>query len=100
MANGQEGQNALKAGMELLSSLSKLPAPDKVYYELQRLNNNLEKVQPDLTKLARSLDNINPSDLRALTTALQGLKPGEMMLVITEANSTMKALYERIWGKK
>lgn len=83
-----------------LEVLGKLPSPDKVFAELQRLNNNLEKMQPDLTKIGKAVDGPYLQDVRNLTLTLQGIKISEMLLALNEANSTIKNLYDRLWGKK
>lgn len=92
--------NPVQAGMALLENLAKLPAPEKVFFELQRLNNNMERLQPDLLKLNNNLEKLNTADIRALTTVLQGMKVSEMLLALNEANSTIKKLYEKLWGPK
>ncbi len=100
MANGKEGQSAVQAGIELLGNLSKLPAPDKVFFELQRFNNNMEKIQPDLTRMAKALEGLNSADIRSLALTLQGMKVSEMLLVMNDLNSTIKSLYDKLWSKK
>lgn len=83
-----------------LEVLGKLPSPDKVFAELQRLNNNLERMQPDLTKIGKAVDGLYLQDIRHLTQVLQGMKISEMLLALNEANSTIKNLYDRLWAKK
>jgi len=80
--------------------ISKLPSPDKVFTELQRLNNNLERMQPDLNKLAKAVDGLYVQDIRNLTLVLQSMRIPEMLLTLNQVSSTIKALYEQLWGKK
>ncbi len=100
MTMPREGANAWQAGMELLKGLANLPAPEKVYFELQRFNNNMERLQPDLTKLAKALDGVQPGDIGRLALALQGMKVSEMLLALNDANSTITKLYGKLWEKK
>jgi hypothetical protein len=100
MVTPKDAGTAWQAGIELLKGLANLPAPEKVYYELQRFNNNMERIQPDLAKLAKSLEGVNPGDIRNLALALQGMKVSEMLLVMNDTNSTISKLYEKLWGKK
>jgi hypothetical protein len=100
MAMQREAPNAVETGLQLLGNLSKLPAPDKVFFELQRFNNNMEKIQPDMARLAKALEGVNGSDIRNLALALQGIKVSELLLAVNEANSTISKLYEKLWGKK
>ncbi len=76
--------------------VSKLPSPDKLLHELQRLNDNMERLQPDLSKMA----NLNLSDIRNLASAIQGIDIPKMMLSLNEATSIMKGLYTKLWGPK
>lgn len=100
MSMPHDGKGTIEAVMALMATFGKMPAPDKVYYELQRFNNNMERMQPDMTKLAKALEGIQPQDIRALTTTLQGMNISQMLLTLNDANSTIKALYEKLWGKK
>jgi hypothetical protein len=92
--------NTFQSFMMLLGSLGRLPAPEKVFQEIQRLNNNLERLAPDLDKLSRVLDGINGSDLRQLSIQMGNLRINEMLLALGDTNSTIKNLYDRLWGKK
>lgn len=100
MTMPQDKGNAWQAGMELLKHFANLPAPEKVYFELQRFNNNMERIQPDLTKLTKSLEGVQPGDIGRLAMALQGMKVSEVLLVMNDTNSTITKLYEKLWGKK
>ncbi len=93
------GHDAMQSLQLLFGSLSKLPAPDKVFAELQRLNNNMERLQPDLHKLATSLDGFNANDLRTLGLQLQTMEVSKVLLVLNETNANINKLYNRLWGK-
>lgn len=95
----QQKGNFMESAMMIFGGLANLPAPEKVFAELQRLNNNMERLQPDLHKLATSLEGFNASDLRTLGAQIQGLRVQEMLTSMTEFNSTMKAIYGKLWGK-
>lgn len=97
------GQNILKQGLDLLSNL---PSPDKLFGELQRLNGNMERMQTEkllveLQRLNNNLDKLQlyPQDIRALSQVLQNMKVSEMLLLLSDTNSTFKKLYEKLWGK-
>jgi len=98
MPHPNQGQQPNVLGW--LEVLGKLPSPDKVFAELQRLNNNLEKMQPDLTKIGKAVDGLYLQDIRNLALTLQGMKISEMLLALNEANSTIKNLYDKLWSKK
>ncbi len=100
MVQSNPGQNAMAAAMDMVKMLANLPAPEKVYVEIKRFNDNMERIQPDLSKMAKILEGVHPADIRNLTTTLQGMKVSEMLLVLNDANSTIKQLYDRLWGKK
>ncbi len=100
MVTGNQSQNPIQSALEMVQGLGKLPAPEKVYFELQRFNNNMERIQPDITKLAKALERVDGSDIRNLAMALQGIKVSEMLLCLNEANSTISKLYDKLWGKK
>lgn len=89
-----------------LGEMAKLPSPEKVFTELQRLNTNMEKLQFDkvlaeLQRLNNNLDKFQlyPSDIKSLTQAIQSMKVNELLLALGDANSTIKKLYEKLWGK-
>jgi len=84
----------------MMEFFSHLPSPEALFKELQRLNDNLERLQPDISKMANSLNNLNGQDIRNLTTTLQSMKISEMMLVANQLNGTMTKLYDQLWGKK
>ena len=77
---------------EAFQQMMGLPSPDKIMAELQRLNQNLENLTPDLRKIAASIDGLSPSDVKALASALESAKFGELTQLLGK-------LYNRIWGK-
>jgi hypothetical protein len=100
---GQQPQGNL---LQFLGDLAKLPSPEKLFTELQRFNNNMEKMQPDkvLTELQRLNNNLDklqlyPQDIRALTQAIQSIKVNELLLSLGDAIPTLKRLVEKLWGK-
>ena len=64
------------------------------------MNDNLERIQPDVSRMANTLGTVNAQDLRNLTSALQGVDANKMLLSLNEANATINKLYEKLWGKK
>ena len=100
MVSGPGNKGAPPNVLGWLDVLGKLPSPDKVFVEFQRLNHNLEKMQPDLTKIGKAVDGLYFQDIRNLTQVLQGMKISEMLLALNEANSIIKNLYDRLWAKK
>lgn len=100
MTTGAQQGNAWQAGMELLKGLANLPAPEKVYFELQRFNNNMERIQPDLSRMAKALEGLQSGDIRHLATVLQNMKVNEMLLAVGQLNDTGSKLYEKLWGRK
>jgi len=93
---GESAQPGLGGILELLRNL---PAPEKLYAELLRLNNNMEAMAPDLHKLAQATDGPMGADLRALTAALNGAKLGDMLRMLDEFNRLGSQIVERLWGK-
>lgn len=72
-----------------------LPLPNALFQELQRSNFNLERLMPDIHKLAGATDS-----LPQLAAALQRLNPEDlhkMTQALTEASKTGEKLYERLW---
>jgi len=86
--------------MESLGKLMGLPSPEKVLGELQRLNNNIEIIQPDIHRLAQALEGISGADIRNLSAALGNIKAGDLMRLLNEFNSLGSQIYEKLWGKK
>jgi len=76
------------------------PSPEKVLGELQRLNNNIETIQPDIHRLAQALDGISGADIRNLSAALSNIKAGDLMRLLNEFNTQASQIYEKLWGKK
>lgn len=97
------GQNIIKQGLDMLANL---PSPEKLFGELQRLNSNIERMQLDkmlaeFQRLNNNLDKLQlyPQDIRALAQVLQNMKVSELLLLLSDTNSTFKKLYEKLWGK-
>ncbi len=89
MMPGLPGQGPLS---ELFEKATGMPSPDKLLAEIQRLNSNMEKMAPDLHKIATSIDGLSAQDIRGLTQVLQHAK-------IAEATSLLQKIYNRIWGR-
>ena len=85
---------------ETLQKLMGLPSPEKVLGELQRLNKNIETIQPDIHRLAQSLEGISGADIRNLSATLGNIKAGDLMRLLNEFNTLSGQIYERLWGKK
>lgn len=77
-----------------------MPSPEKLYGELLRLNNNMERLAPDLHTLAEATKGPMGTDIRALAAALNGAKIGDMMRMLEEFNRLGSQMYERLWGKR
>jgi len=76
------------------------PDPQKVLGELQRLNNNMEMMQPDIHRLAQALEGISAPDIRNLSASLSNIKAGDLMRLLNEFNHLVGQIYEKLWGKK
>jgi len=76
------------------------PDPQKVLAELQRLNNNIETIQPDIHRLAQSLEGISGADIRNLSAALGNIKAGDLLRLLNEFTHLGSQIYEKLWGKK
>jgi prefoldin subunit 5 len=73
------------------------PPPQQLLQEVQRFNAHLERLGPDvhriaeagpaITRLAAAVEQLNPADLQRLTQALE------------EATRTGQQLQQRLWGK-
>jgi len=74
-----------------------IPAPGVVLAELQRLNNNMEIMAPDLHKLADALDKMQSDDIRNLSAALNSIKAGDILRTLNSFTSLMQQIYERLW---
>jgi len=100
MVSGNAQQPGASQVAEYLGKIMGLPSPEKILGELQRLNNNLELLQPDLNKLAKFLDGGGQSELKNLTAALNKVDLVNMMRVIQDFNHTSNQIYEKLWGKR
>ena len=85
---------------EALGKMMGLPSPEKVLGELQRLNNNIETIQPDIHRLAQAMESISGADLRNLTAALGNIKVGDLLRLLNEFTHLGSQIYEKLWGKK
>lgn len=96
----QRGDTPLPPGagpgmLEQFLSQVGLPLPNALFQELQRSNFNLERLMPDIHKLAEASDS-----LPQLAAALQRFNPEDMRKMtqaLTEASKTGEKLYERLW---
>ncbi len=81
--------------LETMFSQVGLPMPNALFQELQRSNFNLERLMPDIHKLAEASDS-----LPQLTAALQRLNPEDMRKMtqaLADASRMGEKLYERFW---
>jgi len=85
---------------EYLGKIMGLPSPEKVIVELQRLNTNIEKIQPDIHSLSESLKGIKADDLRNLSGALGGIKVGDIIRLLNEFNTLGNQVYKKLWPEK
>lgn len=86
--------------VEMIQKLTGWPSPEKILGELQRLNNNLECLQPDLHKLATFFSGGGRDDLQNLTAALNKVDLGNVIKVINDFNNTAKSISEKLWPKR
>jgi len=100
MVGGMEPGSAQQGLGKMAEQLLGWPSPDKVFAELQRLNNNMEMLAPDLRKLAAALDGDRVTDIRNLTSALNAVKVGDMLRILNEFNRLGGQVYERLWGSR
>ncbi len=76
------------------------PDPQKILGELQRLNNNIEMMHPDIHRLAQALEGISGADIRNLSASLGNIKAGDLLRLLNEFNQLSGHIYEKLWGKK
>lgn len=84
---------------DMFERMTGWPSPEKVLSEMQRLNNNMEVIQPDLHKLAQAMDGLNRADIQNLTAVLGQVKMGDTMRVLNEFSALIRLVYEKLWGK-
>lgn len=65
-----------------------LPSPLVIIQELQRLNANLEAMNPSIASLAQTMGNFTPQEVNRLVTALD------------RASASGEQLYQQMWGGK
>ena len=73
------------------------PAPQQLLQEMQRFNANLERMAPDVHKLAGASESIT-----RLASAVEGIKPTEIQRLtqaLEEASRTGDRLHQRLWGR-
>jgi len=92
------GQGAAVA--EALGKMLGVPSPEKVLGELQRLNNNLEFLQPDIHLLAQAMQGLSGNDIRNLSAALSNIKSGDLLRMLNEFTNLGTQIYDKLWGKK
>lgn len=81
---------------EMLQQMG-FPAPQQLLQETQRFNANLERMAPDVHRLAAVSDSIS-----RLASAVQGINPGDVQRLaqaLEEASRTGDKLHQRLWGK-
>ena len=81
---------------EMLGQIG-FPPPQQLLQEMQRFNANLERLGPDVHKLADASQAIS-----RLASAVEGIKPGEIQRLtqaLEEASHTGERLQQRLWGK-
>jgi len=98
MTMGQPGQPMPGLG-EAMEKFLGIPAPGVMLAELQRLNNNMEIMAPDLHKLANALEKLQSDDMRNLSAALNSIKAGDFLRTLNGFTSLMQQIYEHLWGK-
>ena len=72
---------------EAFEKATGMPSPDKLLAEIQRLNSNMEKMAPDLNKIATSIEGLSAQDIRGLTQ------------VLAKVAEAIQQIYKRIWGR-
>ncbi len=89
----------------LMEQMTGLPSPEKVLAEirdfkaqLERLNGNIEKLQPDMHKLASAIEGLNAGDVRRLTDTLQAAKLGESIKAVGEVSKVIKRFGDKLLG--
>jgi len=85
---------------DIVTKLLGMPAPQDILAELQRLNNNLEMMSPDLHNLTSALGALQGNDIKNLTAALNAIRVGDLLRTLNEFSGLAKQIYERLWGKK
>ena len=73
------------------------PPPQQLLQEMQRFNATLERLGPDVHKLAGASESIS-----RLAIAVEGIDPSEIQRLtqaLEEASRTGEKLQQRLWGK-
>ncbi len=84
-------QRETPSASQMLQAVLGLPSPDKLYTELRRFNDNLERLAPDIRKVADSVEGLTADDVRNLTNALQAAN-------LPAVATMLSHFYNRIWG--
>lgn len=85
---------------KMVEQLLGWPSPEKFLFEIQRLNTNLEVLQPDIHKLANAIEVLRGPEIQNLTAALNKVKVEEIIRVLSESNRLVSQVTEGLWGKK
>lgn len=100
MTMGRNDKAQAAASPSLWDMLQQIgfPPPQQLLQETQRFNANLERLGPDvhkladasqaISRLATAVEGINPADIQRLTQALE------------EASRTGAQLQQRLWGNR
>jgi hypothetical protein len=99
MVMNRQTQEAAAAAAKLFESMTGFPSPEKLLLELQRFNNNMEVLQPDIHKLATAMESLKADDIRNFTAAINNVKSGDLMRLMNEFCTLMSNFYQKLWGK-
>lgn len=99
MTTGRNDNPQATGGPNLWDMLGQLgfPPPQQLLQEMQRFNANLERLGPDVHKLADASQAVS-----RLASAVEGIKPEEIQRLtqaLEEASRTGEKLQQRLWGK-
>jgi hypothetical protein len=100
MTQQKDQGGGFAAMLGMMEHIAKMPAPADVLKELKRFNDTMERLQPDLSKMANAIQGVDMKDVRSLNTTLQNLETAKILCTIQDANNTVKLLYEKLWGRK
>ncbi len=100
MGGGDPPPGATPGLAAILEGFLHMPSPEKLLTEIQRLNNNMEIVAPDLHKLAAALEGDKIADIKGLTDVLSKLDIGDLKRMLNEAIHLGGQVYERLWGPR
>lgn len=87
------GQGQGQKGLgKMFEEMTGFPSPEKIMVELQTLNQNIQKLAPDIHQIAASMDGLNASEIRNLIQVLKAAN-------INEATKALQQIYTRLWGR-